>query len=277
MTLLVRDEEDILRANIDFHLSQGVDFIIATDNLSVDGTADILKEYEARGKLHYIYEPNDDYSQYAWVTRMARLAYTKYGAKWVINNDADEFWWPREGTLKTTFAQIPEMVNVVIAHRKDFVFLAEMNEAAPFYEQMIYKDFFSQNLTGGFLLPKSAHRGSDKVNVGQGNHSVMNLPNQQAVDNNAIEIFHFQMRSYRQFVNKIQKGGAAYAQNTSLPREFGIQWRLLYEYLQKEGSLEGFLQTQVYSPERLEQGLESGKIVEDTRLRDYLRTLYLKE
>ena len=48
MTLLVRDEEDVLRQNIDFHLSQGVDFIIATDNLSVDSTKDILKEYENR-------------------------------------------------------------------------------------------------------------------------------------------------------------------------------------------------------------------------------------
>ena len=34
MTLLVRDEQDIIRENIEFHLSQGIDYFIATDNIS---------------------------------------------------------------------------------------------------------------------------------------------------------------------------------------------------------------------------------------------------
>ena len=94
MTLLVRDEADIVSSNIDFHLDQGVDFIIATDNLSVDGTTDILRAYERRGVLHYIHQTDDDYAQHRWVTNMARLACTQFAADWVINNDADEFWCP---------------------------------------------------------------------------------------------------------------------------------------------------------------------------------------
>ncbi|HEY8764567.1 MAG TPA: glycosyltransferase family 2 protein [Solirubrobacteraceae bacterium] len=49
MTLLVRDEEDILRENLDFHLAAGVDEVILMDNRSVDGTAAIAREYERAG------------------------------------------------------------------------------------------------------------------------------------------------------------------------------------------------------------------------------------
>jgi hypothetical protein len=53
MTLLLRDEEDIIRENLDFHYNQDVDFIIATDNLSVDGTKGILLEYQQQGRLKW--------------------------------------------------------------------------------------------------------------------------------------------------------------------------------------------------------------------------------
>ena len=61
MTLLVRNEEDIIRENIEFHLSQGVSYFIATDNRSIDGTADILREYEAKGVLHCSFEGSDQH------------------------------------------------------------------------------------------------------------------------------------------------------------------------------------------------------------------------
>jgi len=94
MTLLVRDSEDILKENIEYHLSQGVDFFIAMDNLSIDSSTAILKAYEGKGLLHYIHQPSEGFLQSQWVTEMARLASRRYKADWVINNDADEFWLP---------------------------------------------------------------------------------------------------------------------------------------------------------------------------------------
>ena len=94
MTLLVRDEEDIIGENLEFHRAQGIDHFIVTDNRSVDRTTDILQRYVSQGILTYIWEGRDNYDQAVWVTRMARVAATEFDADWVINSDADEFWMP---------------------------------------------------------------------------------------------------------------------------------------------------------------------------------------
>jgi len=63
MTLLARDEADIVDAQIAFHLHAGVDFVVATDNRSSDGTTEILERYERAGRLRLLQEPGDDMRQ----------------------------------------------------------------------------------------------------------------------------------------------------------------------------------------------------------------------
>ena len=110
LTVLARDEADVIEANIAFHLNAGVDFVIATDNASQDGTTEILESYAQEGCLHLIREPAEGLRQGEWVTRMARLAAQKFGADWVINSDADEFWWPRGPSLKEVARRSAEPV-----------------------------------------------------------------------------------------------------------------------------------------------------------------------
>ena len=99
MTLKVRDEADIIEDNLRFHRAMGVDFFVVTDNGSVDGTSEILDRYVSAGLAHVIQEPTSGLrsNEMDWTTRMARLAASEYGADWVFNNDADEFWWPITG------------------------------------------------------------------------------------------------------------------------------------------------------------------------------------
>jgi glycosyltransferase involved in cell wall biosynthesis len=263
MTLLLRDEEDIVRENLDFHLSQGVDRVIVTDNGSEDGTVEILREYEERGVVRLVLEPADDYSQGRWVTRMARLAAGE-GADWVINNDADEFWWPRSGTLRSTFEGLGPDVGILVAHRANFAPRPE--DGRPFWERMTLRERESLNPLGKPLPPKVAHRADPAVTVVQGNHRVEGVELGERVDDGSIEILHYPMRTYAQFENKIVKGGRAYARNRELPDRTGRTWRRLYERWEA-GELRDYYEGQLAS-----EG-SGDELVEDPRLRDYLRRM----
>jgi glycosyltransferase involved in cell wall biosynthesis len=263
MTLLLRDEQDIVHENLDFHLAQGVDRVIVTDNGSEDRTVEILRDYVARGDVSLVLEPADDYSQGHWVTRMARMAADE-GADWVINNDADEFWWPRSGTLKSMFAELGDEVGTLVARRTNFVPRPE--DGRPFWERMTLCERESLNPLGKPLPPKVAHRAHSEITVVQGNHRVEGVELGESLDDGSIEIFHFPMRTYAQFENKIVKGGRAYARNRELPHRTGRTWRRLYE-LWERGELRDHYDAQVAT----EPG--GADLLEDTRLRDYLREL----
>lgn len=269
MTLLVRDEEDIVRANLDFHLDRGVDFVIATDNRSEDGTVAVLEEYRRRGVVHLIHEADDDYAQGRWVTRMARLAATDFGADWVINNDADEFWWPLDGDLRSVLQSVPPDVDAVLVPRYNFVVPAEAADG-PFQRRMTVRYAMPFDpIKQGPIQPKMAHRAHADASVLQGNHDVQ-WPGRGAVaDRVAIEILHFPIRTLAQFENKIAKGGAAYERNHEVPEQFGRRWRRLLD-AQRRGEFGDVFAGVVMDPDEIAAGMASGELVEDARLRDRL-------
>lgn len=102
MTLVVRDEVDILRANIDHHLALGVDHFLVADNGSVDGTLDVLNDYRNLGVLDFVEKGDVQLNQEVWRGELVQRA-IEIGAEWVISNDADEFYSVTgTGTLEET-------------------------------------------------------------------------------------------------------------------------------------------------------------------------------
>lgn len=267
MTLLVRDEADIIAANIEFHLAQGVDFIIATDNLSEDGTAGILNNFERQGVLHYIRETDDNYAQHRWVTRMARLARTRFGADWVINNDADEFWLPAQGTLRQVLCATPAACDALSVQRANFS-PRTMLPGIFFADAMVLRDRESRNALGEPLPGKVCHRAFDDIEVAQGNHAVLRDGVPLAAHPAPVTILHFPMRTRDQFANKIIKGGAAYGRNRELPPEIGWTWRHLYQ-LHLKGGLDAVWQDAALDDAAIAHGLRDGRIVCDRRLQQF--------
>ena len=65
MTLLVRDEADVVDSHLAFHLNAGVDYVVATDHRSQDGTTEILDRYARDGRLHLIREEDVEYRKWS--------------------------------------------------------------------------------------------------------------------------------------------------------------------------------------------------------------------
>lgn len=272
MTLLVRNEESIVRQNIEYHLSRGVDFIVATDNRSEDGTRDILGEYERVGVLRYLYEPGDDHSQDLWVTRMAALASRDHAADWIIHVDADEFWWPeRHDRIPQALAGLATETVAVAVPRCNFVRSSE--PGLPFHAAMRWRECNSRSVTGHPLPGKVAHRPLPGLEVESGNHALRLHGQRLALERcDGLTVFHFPLRDVAGFRKKIRWGGAALARNTRLPRGVGRTWRELYR-LELEGRLEPLLMSQVAGTDQLAARVAAGELVPDDRFARYMDAL----
>lgn len=274
VTLLVRDEADIVAATIEHHLRQGAARLIVTDNGSVDGTLEILREYEAAGVLDLLLEPRQDYRQSEWVTRMARRASVEHGADWVVNADADEFWMARDPRLSLTdaLASTGPDHDLVEAVRDDLRALRTAR-GRTWLDRNRWRDLQTQWEDGTPLRPKVAHRGLPDVEVAQGNHdATAGGRTLSRSPEHPVDVLHLPLRSWSQFERKIRNGGSAYESNQELPPTFGWHWRQDYRRLQ-EGHLREDYERRLLGRRELLALRRSGRIRRERRLRDGLRDL----
>ena len=269
MTLLARNEADIVDAQVAFHLHAGVDFVIATENRSDDRTAEILERYEREGVLLLFREHGDDMRQDEWVTRMARLAATDFGADWVINADADEFWWPRGGTLKDVLGLVPERFGVVRGCWRHF--LPRPDGGSDFAERMTVR--LCTPASPGYKATiyhahqKVAHRADPDVEIERGNHNAIGRGLEPFRSWYPIEVLHFSFRSVAQLERKALGGWVR------SPEYERTEHHIILDEAFHEGRLEAFYAAIAVSDAQLERRVAAGTLAVDTRLRDALRTL----
>jgi hypothetical protein len=284
MTFVVRDEADVLEVNLRVHRALGVDAFAVLDNGSTDGTAEILARWREAGLAHVTTNPdaNTDEVFRQWQTRLAKLAASELGADWVINNDGDEFWWPLTGNLKEAFAAAPPESNGILAPRLEFVPRPDGPE--PWWERMTLRERHTR------VLPKMAHRSAFDVRVGPGSHHVIsptlgvgetagkpslrglrNRPEQPAVIAPASEfscaIFHLPLRSFEQFRTRLGIG-----LRIAQTRESEQLERRINEVIGEDAAADRWREL-VADRQAVAEALEAGELVEDTRLRDMLRTI----
>lgn len=275
MTLLCRNEIDIVREMVEFHLSKGIDTIIAMDNASEDGTREVLQDYQRRGRVILLCEPQLTHRQSAWVTKMARLAHEELGADWVVHSDADEFWWPSSGTLKDEFARIGADTRAVRVARSNFTPIHRPDNAPqPFFATMTFRDRVSLNAQGKPLPDKVCHRGMADIEVADGNHYVSvkgQRCNAELTD--GIHILHFPVRTYEQYERKISDGAQALLRQKDRLPSTGRTWLEIYERHVLTGNFRQYFMGLCLNTEQCSAKVRGGELVEDERLKILLHGL----
>jgi hypothetical protein len=269
MTLVVRDEEDILGEHLEYHLNAGVDLIIVTDHRSRDGTLDILASYAREGVVVMLREEAKYAQQAAWQTRMARLASSEHAADWVINSDADEFWWPRGSSLKGTLAAVPNRYGVVCGLQHNFI--PQRDDDGWFIERVTARLALAAPIndpaTPFRLVVKVAHRGSPGVAIQKGGgHQVFGIEGHTLRTWYPLDVLHFPFRSRTQSMHKYRKTWTGWQRNLRADLARARQ-------ASAEGRRSAMWDRIALDGAALERGRTEGWLVTDVRLRDTFRRI----
>lgn len=268
VTLMVRDEADIVGPVIDNLIAQGADAIIVTDNGSVDGTTEILESYGDRIDLRH--DPVQRKQQFSVVTGMARDAATVHGADWVINADADEFWLPRIGgaTVRDVLSEMPVSLRTFPVEVIDMI--GDPAARGTGLQRLTLQDrrpVERMNALGihAHATPDAVHIGSPDIEVAQGNHFVNLERHGEVPAELGLEVLHFPWRSWEQFESKVEKSGRAYASNPDLqpsPNHHGM--REYRRYL--DGLLFAYYVLRHPDATEVDAALADGTLVRDLRV-----------
>jgi hypothetical protein len=268
MTLLVRNEDDIIRENLEYHLKNGVDYFLITDHHSRDNTLEIINEYVEKGVAEVRVEQSEEHHQAAWVTDMARRACVEHEADWVINNDADEFWVPPKGNLKDFFEAVDPNVYKLHVSRFDFFYLPY--DLAKFYEAMLFRET-SRRWT------KCCHRAVSDITVEVGNHDA----NSEILKDNLglsvgagnISIFHYPVRTVERYKAKMVEGTASVLGTPGIPAEMFFHWKRALQYIQ-DNNFEEYLREFSRDRHQINEGIQNGSILFDDTLQKFFYNLY---
>ena len=271
MTFLVKNEADIIEQNILFHQQMGIKYFIAIDHQSTDGTLDILKSLQRSVDLIIIEKSDNQFQQSKWTTEMAHLAAKEFNANWIFPNDADEFWVPHnDRSLLSTLKKEVDDTQHTSIYTYRYNFLPESNhksDSNPLHftcKVLRHVDYDRLNspyaLTLGKTPGKSIFKAKGLVQVRQGGHSIKHAMRSRK-DTNSLSIFHYPVRSFQQFKNKVE-GMVKATQNQAILGPHTLPW---IEAYRKNRLEEAYLKLTI-TPEQFHCLEEFGIVCRDQTL-----------
>jgi hypothetical protein len=125
---MVKDEEDVIEGVLMHLVSEGVDGILVSDNMSSDRTSELLQKSKVliertyNVRVEIVEDREVGYYQATKMNQMAEVAATQFGASWIIPFDADELWCGLNSRL-SDFLKGPFVAGVRVVGVPTFTYL----------------------------------------------------------------------------------------------------------------------------------------------------------
>ena len=213
--MMVKDELDVLPFVLDHLIAEGLDGFYIADNMSTDGTREMLARYaETVPNFFVIDDLEPGYYQQQKMNTWIRQA-VELGAEYILPIDADEIWYATDRNKTLVQAVNESAADVVVARVFDMVPQpSDENTGNPLMD-ITHREPETE------IFPCVGFKFVPDCWVTQGNHDVSHSGTR---DYQSVEICHYQYRSLDQYKRKLRNGKAAY-DATDLPYDLGYHWR----------------------------------------------------
>ena len=263
MTMIVKNEEDIIEQNIRFHAAIGVDNFIILDNGSTDNTLDILKKLSSEYEIILEYDSSLTFKQKKWTTKLTKKAKKLFNPDWIINNDADEFWIPTSAdslkdvlNFKGSVLQVPRS-NMILYDGINSWMESEYRVANQILNRENYDTI---NIILGKIGRKVIVNPYGYMQTNSGNHSAEHIAFWKKQEFKDIHIYHYPIRSYQQFINNAKIRIKALQHGAKMGKHIK-KWAKLYE----EGKLLEEAEKVIFDSKKLKCLQEINIIKKDTK------------
>jgi len=216
---MVKDEVDIVARTVG-HMASQVDWVIVADNMSTDGTRDVLEDMTRDLNVTVVDDLEVGYHQSAKMTELAMRARLNHGAEWIVPFDADEWWYSPFGRISEILGSLAGQWLVMEAALYDHV---ATGLDKPIEDEPDPVERLGWRRVEPAPLPKVACRWREDLVIEMGNHGARYVGGPSKFESQLV-IRHFPYRSVEQLIRKIRNGAAAYAA-TELDPTYGAHWR----------------------------------------------------
>ena len=206
MLLTTRDEADVLRLNLEHHLSWGVDRIGVCDNESNDDTQAVVAEFGDAVTSTVFHDFHERQGHRRAVLESIKA---RHGTPdWVGVSDTDEFFWAPGVSMPDLFTDVPDDVVAVTFHQKLFIPTALDAATGPVYHRQRHRTgSYDSPLHTSYREGKTFYRGSwlKRITAEHRSHLV---PHAEWNPPDPFVLHHYMIRDEDQFVMKVERLGS---------------------------------------------------------------------